>query len=186
MIIDFAIDLGSLSILLLSKNCYQKQYEDSRMSAISTAVLWRENYAPLAFMIGYVFLPWDLMKSMGWWPAMLWGFHLLDPQLLSIFLIVCMTEPHPHCPLRVTFLLFLYTEVLLPISNLSMAFLSRGVKLGPQWPRKFEILVLMESSLLKASWISLLMRDTVTKNILLFLLNELKLPVIVGHSGTQL
>lgn len=65
MIIDFVIDLGSLSVLLLSKNCYQKQYEDSRMSAVSTAVLWRENYVPLAFMIGYVFLPWDLMKSMG-------------------------------------------------------------------------------------------------------------------------
>lgn len=59
MIIDFAIDLGSLS-----KNCYQKQSEDSRMSAVSTAVLCRENYAPLAFTIGYVSLPWDLMKRM--------------------------------------------------------------------------------------------------------------------------
>lgn len=57
--IDFAIDLGSLSILLLSKKCYQKQTEDIRMSAVSTAVLYRENYAPLAFMIGYVSLPCD-------------------------------------------------------------------------------------------------------------------------------
>lgn len=186
MIIDFAIDLGSLSILLPSKSCYQNQAEENRMSAVSTAVLWRENYAPLAFMIGYVSLPWDLMKRMEWWPGMLSGFHLLDPHLLSMFLKVCMTEPHPHCPFRVTFLPFLYTVVLLPISNLSVAFLSWGVKLGPRWSSKFEILVLMESSLLKASWISLWMRDIFTKNILLFLLNELKLSVIVGHSGTRL
>lgn len=64
MIIDFSIDLGSLSVLLLSKNCYQKQTEDNRIPAVSTAVLCRENYAPLAFTIGYVSLPCDLMKSM--------------------------------------------------------------------------------------------------------------------------
>lgn len=44
MIIDFAIDLGSLSILLLFKNCYQKQTEDTRMSAVSC--------------VGRIMLPW--------------------------------------------------------------------------------------------------------------------------------